>query len=135
MKWPEAKAIPNKEAVTVAKFIFEEIICRHGCPKILQSDQGTEFTAQIIKELTDKFRIQHKYSSSYHPQTNGIVERFNRTLSTTLQKLTINLEEEWDKHIPAALFAYRTLQNNTTRHEPFFLTYCCGYSLIIVIRE
>ena len=122
-KWPEAKAIPNKEAATVAKFIFEEIICRHGCPKILQSDQGTEFTAQIIEELTSKFGIQHKYSSPYHPQMNGIVERFNRTLSTTLQKLTIALDEEWDNHISAALFAYRTLQNNTTRHEPFFLTY------------
>lgn len=122
-KWPEAKAVSNKEASTIAKFIFEEIICRHGCPKIIQSDQGTEFTAQIIAELTSQFGIQHRFSSPYHPQTNGIVERFNRTLSTTLQKYTIAFEDDWDKNIPAALFAYRTLQNNTTRHEPFFLTY------------
>jgi len=58
-KWPEAKAVPTKEATEVAKFIFEEIICRHGCPKIIQSDQGTEFTASIIAELTSKFNIQH----------------------------------------------------------------------------
>jgi hypothetical protein len=122
-KWPEAKAVPNKEASTIAKFIFEEIICRHGCPKVIQSDQGTEFTAQIVAELTSRFGIQHRFSSPYHPQTNGIVERFNRTLSTTLQKYTIEFEDDWDNNIPAALFAYRTMQNNTTRHEPFFLTY------------
>jgi len=58
-KWPEAKAIPTKEATEVAKFIFEEIICRHGCLKIIQSNQGTKFTASIIAELTSKFNIQH----------------------------------------------------------------------------
>ena len=122
-KWPEAKAIPNKEASTIAKFIFEEIICRHGCPKELQSDQGTEFTAQIIEELTTQFGIKQKFSSPYHPQTNGIVERFNHTLCGILQKYCIALNDQWDVYIPSALFAYRTLQNNTTKHEPFFLIY------------
>ena len=122
-KWPEAKAVPTKEATEVAKFIFEEIICRHGCPKIIQSDQGTEFTNNIIKELTQRFNIQHRFSTSYHPQTNGIVERFNRTLTSALKKYCIEFQEEWDTNIPAALFAYRTLQNSTTKHEPFFLTY------------
>src|SRR5579884_1270967 len=122
-KWPEAKAIPNKEASTIAKFIFEEIICRYGCLKELQSDQGTEFTAQVIEELTTRFGIKHKFSSLYHPQTNGIVERFNRTLCGILQKYCIALDEQWDVYIPSALFAYRILRNNTTKHEPFFLTY------------
>ena len=122
-KWPEAKAVPTKEATEVAKFIFEEIICRHGCPKIIQSDQGTEFTASIIAELTSKFNIQHRFSTPYHPQTNGIVERFNRTLTSALQKYCIEFQEDWDMNIPAVLFVYRTLQNNTTKHEPFFLTY------------
>ena len=66
-KWPEAKAIPNKEASIIAKFIFEEIICRYGCPKELQSDQETEFTAQVIEELITQFRIKHKFLSPYHP--------------------------------------------------------------------
>ena len=54
---------------------------------------------------------------------NGIVERFNRTLTSALKKYCIEFQEEWDTNIPAALFAYRTLQNSTTKHEPFFLTY------------
>ena len=122
-KWPEAKPIPDKKAITIAKFIFEEIICRHGCPKEIQSDNGLEFANEIVRELSTKFGIKQKFSSPYHPQTNGIIERFNRTLCTTLQKLTIAHEQEWDTLIPAALFAYRTNQNSTTKHEPFFLTY------------
>ena len=122
-KWPEARAIPDKKASTVATFIYEDVICRHGCPKELQSDNGTEFVNRIIQQLTEHYKIKHKFSAPYHPQTNGIVERFNRTLCTILQKYTIALKEDWDTHLPAALFAYRTLKNATTKHEPFFLTY------------
>ena len=99
------------------------MIYRHGCPKELQSDNGTEFVNRIIQQLTEHYKIKHKFSAPYHPQTNGIVERFNRTLCTILQKYTIALKEDWDTHLPAALFAYRTLKNATTKHEPFFLTY------------
>ena len=122
-RWPEAKAIPNKQATTIARFIFEEIICRHGCPKEIQSDNGTEFVNEIIKELANQFNIKWKFSSPYHPQTNGIIERFNRTMCSVLQKYCIAFENEWDQYISAALFAYRTLRNSTTKHEPFFLTY------------
>ena len=119
-RWPKIKVIPNKKASIIAKFIFEEIICRHGCPKELQSDQGTEFTAQIIEELITQFEIKQKFSSSYHPQINRIVERFNRTLCGILQKYCIALNDQWDIYIPSALFAYRTFRNNITKHEPFF---------------
>ena len=105
-KWPEAKAIPIKEATEVAKFIFEEIICWPRCLKIIQSDQGTEFTASIIAELTSKFNIQHRFSTPYHLQTNGIVKWFNRTLTSTLQKYCIEFQEDWDTNIPVILFAY-----------------------------
>ena len=92
--------------MTITKFIFEEIICRHGCPKEIQTDNGTEFTAKIVKELTDQYNIQQKFSSPYHPQTNGLVERYNRTLCQVLQKYCIQKETDWDEYIPAALFAY-----------------------------
>src|SRR3954465_13761529 len=79
-KWPEAKPIPNKNAETIASHFHEEIICRHGCPKELLSDQGTEFCNQIVNALCTLHRIRHTLSSAYYPQTNGLVERFNQTL-------------------------------------------------------
>src|SRR5262245_60197001 len=79
-RWPEARALKYANAESVAEFIYEEIICRFGPPSVIQSDQGTHFVNQVIKELTEKFRIKHSLSSPYHPQSNGLVERFNRSL-------------------------------------------------------
>ena len=76
-KWPEAKAINNMKAQTVAEFIYKEIICRHGVPKQILSNRETSFVNQIIENLCDKFQTKHRLTSSYRPQTNGMIERFN----------------------------------------------------------
>jgi hypothetical protein len=120
-KWPEARALSNATAENVAKFIYEDIICRHGVPKILLSDQGSHFKNKVIDELCNKFQIKHRFSSPYHPQTNGLVERFNKTLCTTLAKMEDILN--WDRYISSALFAYRTTIHSTTRYTPFYLNY------------
>ena len=122
-KWPEAKPIPNKNAETIAQHFHEEIICRHGCPKELLSDQGTEFCNQIVNALCNLHGIRHTLSSAYHPQTNGLVERFNQTLCKSLAKISHERNEDWDLLIPSVLFAYRTMRHSTTRHTPFYLTY------------
>jgi hypothetical protein len=122
-KWPEAKPIPNKNAETIASHFHEEIICRHGCPKELLSDQGTEFCNQIVNALCQLHGIRHTLSSAYHPQTNGLVERFNQTLCKSLAKISHERNTDWDLLIPSVLFAYRTMNHSTTRHTPFYLTY------------
>src|SRR6266540_917580 len=86
-KWPIAKAIKEATVKTVSKFIYEKIICKHGCPQVLQSDQDTHFVNRVIQDLSEKFRIKHRLSTLYHPQTNGLVERFNQTLCEKLAKL------------------------------------------------
>src|SRR5260364_291160 len=62
-RWPEARAVPDAGANTLAQFIFEEIICRHGTPKIILSDQGRNFISETIQILCEKFLIKHKFSS------------------------------------------------------------------------
>src|SRR5688572_8830932 len=109
-------------AENVAKFIYEGIICRHGCPKVIISDRGTHFKNKIIGELCKKFEIKHRLSSPYHPQTNGLVERFNRTLCEALAKVS-NEENQWDEYLEQVLFAYRTTKHTTTKKTPFFMTY------------
>jgi len=122
-KWPEVKAIPAKTALEVATFLYHDIICRHGCPRELLSDQGKEFCNEVINELCAKFRIRYALSSPYHPQTNGLVERFNQTLCHTLAKYAEMNEQEWDCGVETALLAYRTRKHAVTRHEPFYLIY------------
>ena len=122
-KWPEARAIINAKASSVVTFFYEDLICRHGCPKVLLTDRGTHFVNEMLDSLCREIGIKHKLSTAYHPQTNGLVERFNRTLCETLAKFANQNKDDWDIYIPSALFAYRTMRQETTRHEPFYLTY------------
>jgi hypothetical protein len=131
-KWPEAGAMNEATAENVVKFIYEKIICKHGCPKIILSDRGTHFRNKLVDGLCEKFRIKHKLSSPYHPQTNGLVERFNRTLCEALAKVS-EKENEWDEHIESVLFAYRTTKHNTTKKTPFYMVY--GREAILPMEE
>ena len=121
-KWPEAKAISADTAEQVAHFIYEQIICQHGCPDEILSDRGTHFRNKLIDQLLRKFKINHLLSTPYHPQTNGLVERFNRTLCESLAKLS-DKTNDWDLMIAPTLFAYRTSKQATTKIEPFYLVY------------
>lgn len=121
-KWPEAKALSEANAKQVADFIYEQIICQHGCPQIILSDRGTHFNNELITKLMKKFKINHLLSTPYHPQTNGLVERFNRTICESLAKLSLT-NNDWDLYIAPTLFAYRTTKHSTTKIEPFFMVY------------
>ena len=120
-KWAEVKPLPDKSARQVAWFLYEEIICRYGCPQIIQSDNGLEFVNEVVKELLKQFQIWHQTVSLYRPQANGMIERFNRTLGEALFKL----EEvyDWDKFVKPTLMAYNTSQQNSTKMTPYFLMY------------
>ena len=131
-KWPEAKAIKDTKATTIVKFIYEEIICRHGCPKVLLSDQGTPFCNELVDSLCQLMQIRHCLSSAYHPQTNGLTERFNKTLCTTLAKYVSDYGDTWDTFLNASLFVYRTIQNSTIKYIPFKLIY--GQEAIILMN-
>src|SRR5439155_20107139 len=76
----------------------------------------------MMKKLMEKFKINHLLFTPYHPQTNGLVERFNRTLCESLAKLSLK-NNDWDLYIALTLFAYKTTKHSTTKIEPFFLVY------------
>ena len=122
-KWPEARAIPNAKASSVVSFFYEDIICRHGCPKEILTDRGTHFVNEMLDSLCGNLGVKHKLSTAYHPQTNGLVERFNRTLCEALAKYANENKDDWDLYLSSVLFAYRTKRHSTTRHEPFYLMY------------
>ena len=107
---------------TIADFFRREVIARHGCPKEVLSDNGGEFLGEFDKLLQD-FRIDHKLSSPNHPQTNGLVERFNGTLCSALRKCVGNNPRQWDQLIPTVLMGYRSSVQASTRFSPFFMLY------------
>ena len=85
------------------------------------SDQGREFVNNVKVELFGLTGTEHHVTSAYHPQTNGLTERFNQTLQTALVKL-VNANQE--DHLSAVLFAYRTAQQKATKLTPFEIMYC-----------
>src|SRR6266496_6627255 len=86
-KYPETRVLINANAKSVANFIYEDIICRHGCPRKIISDREIYFNNQVIENLLKRFKIRHNFLTPYHPKTNGLVERFNKTLCESLAKL------------------------------------------------
>ncbi len=132
IKWPIVKAIKEATAKTVSKFIYEKIICEHGCLQVLQSDQGTHFVNRVIQDLSEKFRIKHRLFILYHPQTNSLVERFNQTLCKNLAKMAEKMTM-WDEFIDPALMMYRTIKHATTGVTPFLLVY--GREVVLPIDE
>ena len=89
---------------------------------VIQSDQGTNFVNKVIRELTKKFQVKHSLSSPYHPQSNGLVEWFNRTLCEGLAKVTEYIED-WDDYIQPVLFAYRIKELRILQTSPYKVVY------------
>jgi hypothetical protein len=122
-KWPEAKAVKEATAKETAKFLYETIICQHGTPSVILSDRGTHFVNETIKLMKSEIGFRHRLASSYHPQTNGLTERFNGTLCRSLAKSLQSSESNWDQLLPSVLFAYRTLKQESTKQTPFYLVH------------
>ncbi|GFO41871.1 Pol polyprotein [Plakobranchus ocellatus] len=79
--------------------------------------------SQVLREFNSLTNIKHFLSSPYHPQTNGVVERFHSTLKGMLRKLAFDSPSNWCQYLNAALFAYRCQVHTSTGYSPFFLLY------------
>ena len=120
-KWPEAFAVPDQKAETIARLLVNEIICRHGIPEELLSDRGTNFLSSIIQEICLLLGVKKINTSGYHPQTDGLVEKFNSTLTNMIAKSCDICDRDWDDYLPCLLFAYRVSVQHSTNESPFFL--------------
>ena len=87
-KWKEAYPMRDMEATTVARLLVNEFFCRFGLPDTLHTDQGRNFESSLIKEICSLLGIHKTRTTPYHPQSDGLVERFNRTLLNMLSLAT-----------------------------------------------
>ena len=114
--------MPSKESYGVAQFLYS-LMCRHGVPNKVMSDQGREFINSVNSHLFRITGVKHIISLAYHPQTNGLVERFNQTVQRSLLKMVKENENEWETYLESVLFAYRTSKQASTKYSPFYLLY------------
>ncbi|UYV66849.1 K02A2.6-like [Cordylochernes scorpioides] len=117
-KWPEVYAIPNQEAATVARVLVDNLICRFGVPLELHSDQGRNFESEIFRELCQVLGIWKTRTTPLHPQSDGMVERFNKTMVEHLSRVVEQNQRDWDRRLPLFLMAYRAAIHETTGQTP-----------------
>ena len=122
-KWVEAFPAPDQTAETIAKLLIDHIICRHGVPEELLSDRGANLLSTMILEICKLTGMKKLNTTSYHPQTDVLVENFNRTLRAMIAKYCETYGTNWDEYLQRLLFAYRTKVHETTNESPFFLLY------------
>ena len=125
------EAIPLQEitATTVAQAIIDHWYYRYGAPRKILSDNGTQFASNVFKIVNDTLGIKAKFSTPYHPQCNGMIERFHRFLK---QRLAIKASahdldywntDSWDTYLSSITFAYNNTVHTITKHAPFELLY------------
>ncbi|XP_065435535.1 uncharacterized protein LOC135978582 [Chrysemys picta bellii] len=117
--WVEADPTGRATATTVCKILLNEIMPRFGPPEVIDSDQGTHFTAKVCKELTEAVGTKWAFHAPWHPQSSGQVERMNGTLKRLLTKLYQELNLKWTKVLPLALYIIRTTPNARTKLAPY----------------
>ena len=122
-RWPEAFATNKRQATTVTEILVREILCRHGAPVQLLSDQGKEFLSAVVKETCVFTRTHKIQTAAYNPQTNGLCERFNGTLTTMLSAYANDNQDNWDDMLPVPLFGYRMAVENSTKRIPAEMLY------------
>ena len=122
-KWAEAYALPDQQAKTVARVLVTQFVCRYGVPNQIHSDQGSNFESKLFSSLCKLLEIDKTRTTAYHPQSDGLVERFNRTLQTMLSMYCKKDQSDWDQHLPYVLMAYRASQQETTGATPNSLVF------------
>ncbi|KAG8538400.1 hypothetical protein GDO81_022717, partial [Engystomops pustulosus] len=121
-RYPEAIPLRHTSAKLIAKELFA-MFCRVGLPKEILTDQGTPFMSKVTKELCRLFNIKQLRTSVYHSQTDGLVERFNKTLKSMLKKVVNKDGKDWDVLLPYLMFVIREVPQASTGFSPFELVY------------
>ena len=99
-KWPEAFPLRNHWAETKAAKLVAEVICRYGVPRVIHTDQVKDFDFKLIKALCELLEIEKNRTTPYHPESDGLVERLNKTLISMVRSLVDEDQRDWDTLLP-----------------------------------
>uniref|UniRef100_A0A2N9GIN6 Uncharacterized protein n=1 Tax=Fagus sylvatica TaxID=28930 RepID=A0A2N9GIN6_FAGSY len=122
-KWVEAEPLVHITDADSKRFIWKNIITRFGIPRVLVSDNGSQFTSGPFREFCEQYGIRNHFSTPAYPQTNGQAESSNKTLLDGIKKRLEKAKGRWVEELPNILWTYRTTPRCSTGETPFSLTY------------
>ena len=117
-KWAEAIPLSNHTAPIVARALVVHVISRFGTPLQILTDRGTEFESELFTHLMKWLGVEKLRTTVFKPSTNGIVERFHRTLNSMLGKAVSESQKDWDDKLPFVMAAYRSSVHSSTGYSP-----------------
>ena len=120
-RWPIAIPLPDHKADTIARALYEHVICQYGVPVKILSDQGRELIGEALNLIYTRWGIKRVQTGGYNPQANGACERFHRWMHTSITQVFDRKTADWDEYLPAVLFAYRVSENDATGYSPYML--------------
>jgi hypothetical protein len=112
-KWSEADAIPNQKASTVADPLVTNFLYHFGILRELNSDQGRN-ESRVLQEALQRLGVSKTPTTPLHPQSDGMVEHYIKTIDEHLRKVVTSNQRDWDARLPPFLLAYRVSTHNTT---------------------
>ncbi|KAL0159612.1 hypothetical protein M9458_043337, partial [Cirrhinus mrigala] len=121
-RYPEAVPLRKATAKSIAQELFL-LASRVGLPSEILTDQGTPFMSRLMADLCRLLRVKQLRTTVYHPQTDGLVERFNQTLKQMLRRVTAEDKRDWDLLLPYVLFGIREVPQASTGFTPFELLF------------
>ncbi|KAI1279251.1 Retrovirus-related Pol polyprotein from transposon [Halotydeus destructor] len=119
-KYVIAKPVKAANAISVANFLMNDFILIHGPPRMIISDNGTEFLNQVITKLLATMNVAHRRTPAYHPMANGQTECFNRSWKQIVSSYVDNQAKNWDALSKYATLAYNSSVHESTKISPYF---------------
>ena len=120
-KWADAIPLIDQTAARITGELIK-LFSIYGKPQVLHSDQGRNFESSILAQTLEALGVSKSRTTAYHPQDDGMVERFNRTLLQLLRSY-VEKQSDWEHYLPLVLYAYRTSIHSSTGSSPFMLMY------------
>ncbi|XP_057760115.1 uncharacterized protein LOC130980453 [Arachis stenosperma] len=133
--WIEAEPLATITAQRSQKFLYKNIITRYGVPHSITTDNGTQFTDSILKNLVASMKIKHQFTSVEHPQANGQAEAANKVILAGLKKRLQDVKGACAEELPQVLWAYRTTPQSATGETSFRLAYGIEAMIPVEINE
>ena len=120
-KLTQVVALRTTTAYMVATAFCNAWVFKYGVPRSLLSDNGPQFNANVFQSVCRVLGITNLYKSAYHPQTNGQVERYNRTIASMLRNYVNEHQDDWDVYVGPLTYAYNSHVHRNTHTTPFEL--------------